>query len=69
MNLSAAYQKKKQEWLDEGKEEGKEEGVVLGINQVALSLIHEGFSSEIIAKATKLTIVEIEKLRSSLDPS
>ena len=65
MNLSAAYQKKKQEWLDEG----KEEGVVLAINQVALSLIHEGFSSEIIAKATKLTVIEVEKLRSALDPS
>ena len=63
MNLSAAYQKKKQEWL----EEGKEEGVVLGVKQVALNLLQEGFTLDLIAKATKLSIAEIERLRSSLE--
>ena len=67
MNLSAAYQKKKQEWLEEGKEEGKEEGIILGVNQVALNLLQEGFTLDLIAKATKLSIAEIERLRSSLE--
>jgi predicted transposase/invertase (TIGR01784 family) len=71
MNLSAAYQKKKQEWLEEGKEEGeregKKEGIILGVNQVALNLLQEGFTLDLIAKATKLSIAEIERLRSSLE--
>ena len=71
MNLSAAYQKKKQEWLEEGKEEGKKEGEregkKEGIIQVALNLLQEGFTLDLIAKATKLSIAEIERLRSSLE--
>ena len=67
MNLSAAYQRKKEEWFkegkDEGKDEGKKEGVVLGVNQVALNLLREGFTLDVIAKATNLTIAEIEVLQ------
>ncbi|MCX5964781.1 MAG: hypothetical protein NT070_17075 [Cyanobacteria bacterium] len=39
----------------------------MGVNQVALNLLQEGFTLDVIAKATNLTIAEIERLRSSLE--
>lgn len=51
MNLSAAYLKKKEEWREE----------------VALNLLRDGFPSEAIAKATELTIEQVNKLREQLD--
>jgi predicted transposase/invertase (TIGR01784 family) len=43
----------------EGKEEGKEEG----IKEIAKNLVDLGVSVEIIAKSTKLSVEEIEKLK------
>ena len=51
MNLSAAYLKKKEEWREE----------------VALNLLRDGIPSEVIAKATELTIEQVNKLREQLD--
>ena len=59
MNLSAAYLKKKEEWREEVREET--------IYDVALNFLREGVVVEIIAKATGLTLQEVNKLRERLD--
>ena len=55
MNLSAAYLKKKEEWREET------------IYDIALNFLREGVVAEIIAKATGLTLQEVNKLREKLD--
>jgi hypothetical protein len=57
MNLSAAYLKKQQEWLEEGTERG--------IEQVAIAALREGCPTDLIIKLTGLTIAEIEQLRAN----
>jgi hypothetical protein len=51
MNLSAAYLKKQQEWKQEGRLE------------VAINLVRDGASPELIAKATGLSLEVINQLR------
>jgi molybdopterin converting factor small subunit len=58
MNLSAAYLKKQEEW----KQEGEQKKAV----EVAINLLREGSAPDLIAKVTKLSLKEIEKLRESL---
>ena len=55
MNLSAAYFKKKEEWRQEA------------ICDVALNFLREGVIAEVVAKATGLTLQEVNKLREKLD--
>jgi hypothetical protein len=57
MNLSAAYLKKQQEWLEEGTERG--------IEQVAIAALREGCPTDLIVNLTGLTITEIEQLRAN----
>jgi hypothetical protein len=59
MNLSAAYLKKREEWKEEGKLEGKLEGKT----ETAINLLRQGFSAEVIAEATGLSIETIANLR------
>ena len=54
MNLSAAYLKKREEWKDEGILEGKA--------ITAINLLREGFSVDLIVRATGLPIETIESL-------
>jgi predicted transposase YdaD len=69
MNLSAAYLKKQQEWLEEGTERGIQLGTERGIEQsmqnVAIAALREGCPMELIVKLTGLTIPEIEQLQTS----
>jgi hypothetical protein len=51
MNLSAAYLKKREEWKEEGKLE------------VAINLLREGSTLDLIVRATGLSIATIESLR------
>lgn len=55
MNLSAAYLKKQQEWLQEGIQQKS--------HDVVFAALREGISPELIARLTGLTMVEIEQLR------
>jgi hypothetical protein len=70
MNLSAAYVKKQQEWLEVGKQEGIEIGEQRGVRQnqqtVAIAALREGLDVSLIMKLTGLSIEEIEQLRHSL---
>jgi hypothetical protein len=59
MNLSAAYIKRQQEWLEVGEQKG--------IGKVAIAALREGYSPEAIRKLTGLSLEEIEKLRDSLE--
>jgi hypothetical protein len=71
MNLSAAYLKKQQEWLEEGTERGiqlgTERGIQLGTEQsiqnVAIAALREGCPTALIMKLTGLSLTEIEQLR------
>lgn len=58
MNLSAAYIKKQQEWLEEGRQEGRQE--------TAIAALRKGLNTELIRELTGLSLEEIEKLRGSL---
>jgi hypothetical protein len=61
MNLSAAYLKKQQEWLEEGTERGIEQSM----QNVAIAALREGCPTDLIVKLTGLTITEIEQLRAN----
>ncbi|NJM47249.1 MAG: hypothetical protein HC860_14740 [Alkalinema sp. RU_4_3] len=61
MNLSAAYLKKQQEWLEAGTERGIEQSM----QNVAIAALREGCPIELIVKLTGLTIPQIEQLRMS----
>lgn len=58
MNLSAAYIKKQQEWLEEGRQENRRE--------TAVAALREGVALDLIMKLTGLSLGEIEKLRDRL---
>jgi hypothetical protein len=58
MNLSAAYLKKQQEWLTEGRQEERRE--------IAIAALREGYSPESISTLTGLSLEAIEKLRVNL---
>jgi hypothetical protein len=58
MNLSAAYLKKQQEWLTEGRQEERRE--------IAIVALREGYSPESIKTLTGLSLKEIDKLRANL---
>jgi predicted transposase/invertase (TIGR01784 family) len=55
MQLSALYIKQQQEWKEEGRLEEKQE--------VAIALLKEGLSPELIAKATGLSLETIHQLQ------
>jgi predicted transposase/invertase (TIGR01784 family) len=67
MNLSAAYIKKQQEWLEEGKQEGRQEGIDLKGREVAIAALREGCSPELIIKLTGFSLEEIQQLRANLN--
>ncbi|MEI3612505.1 Rpn family recombination-promoting nuclease/putative transposase [Pseudogracilibacillus sp. SO30301A] len=58
-NLPISYEEK-------GREKGLEEGRKEGKKEVALEMLKEGISIEIIKRTTKLTVDEIEELRKQL---
>ncbi|MGI0484895.1 hypothetical protein ACN4EK_05615 [Pantanalinema rosaneae CENA516] len=61
MQESVTYQ----EILEEGREKGVEEGSRVKAQQIAINLLGEGMSLDLIARATGLTIEEIQQLSSS----
>jgi hypothetical protein len=61
MNLSAAYLKKQQEWKQEGRQET--------LTEVAINMLQQDFASDIIAKATGLSVRKINQLRKTIEPS
>jgi hypothetical protein len=58
MNLSAAYIKKQQEWLEEGSDRKSRE--------VAIAALRKGLDKRLITDLTGLSLEEIEKLRENL---
>jgi hypothetical protein len=62
MNLSAAYMKRQQEWL----EEGEQRGIDLRNQEVAIAALRKGLSIELIMELTGLSFEGIEKLREHL---
>ena len=50
-----------------GRQKGIQEGMQKGIVKTAIELLKEGSSVEFVAKVTKLSIREIEKLKKNLD--
>jgi hypothetical protein len=65
MNLSAAYLKKQQEWLEEGTDRGIQLGTEQSMQNVAIAALREGCPTDLIVKLTGLTITEIEQLRAN----
>ena len=55
-------EKGKAEGMEKGKAEGMEEGMEKGKAEVALNLLKQGISIEVISKSTGLSEREIEKL-------
>ena len=63
MTIAEQLEKKgKAEGIAEGMEKGMAEGMERGKAEVALGLLREGISSEVISKTTGLSIKAIEKL-------
>jgi hypothetical protein len=58
MTLSAVYLKQRETWKEEGLEEGRQ--------AIAINLLREGLSEEMIARATGLTIEVLQALRQGL---
>jgi predicted HTH domain antitoxin len=58
MQRSAAYLRKQQEWLEEGRQENRREN--------AIAALREGVSLDLIMRITGLSLEELEKLRKSL---
>ena len=55
---------------EEGRVEGREEGKAIGAsnksNEIAISFLKDGFSPEIVAKNTGLSLAEVKELKASL---
>ena len=65
MNLSTVYQNLKEDWRKEGKKEGED----IAMKKVAIVLLREGSTIDLVQKATGLTIVQIQQLRDRLATS
>jgi predicted transposase/invertase (TIGR01784 family) len=75
MQLSALYRKQQQEWKEKGIQEGIQEGIQVGVKaglkagrleeqqRVAIALLKEGLSPELIAKTTGLSTDTIHQLQ------
>lgn len=55
-----------QEGLQKGKLEGRQEGRLEEKRKIALEMLKEGLSTQLIARITKLNNEEIETLRNNL---
>jgi predicted transposase/invertase (TIGR01784 family) len=66
MNLSTAYLKKREEWKLEGKLEGVLEGKLEEKTEVAINLLREGLSLDLIARTVGISIDTLESLRDRL---
>ncbi len=66
MNLSTVYQNLKEDWRKEGKKEGKKEGEDIAMKKVAIVLLREASTIDLVQKATGLTIIQIQQLRDRL---
>ena len=62
-SVNLAYLDGKREGISEGKKDGKKEGKREAIEDIAKNLIELEVSDEFIAKATKLDLKTIQKLR------
>ncbi|MEM7555108.1 MAG: Rpn family recombination-promoting nuclease/putative transposase [Cyanobacteria bacterium P01_A01_bin.84] len=49
--------------VDEGRQEGRQEGIQEATRKIAVNMLKEGLSIDLIAKATGLTIEEVEQLQ------
>ncbi len=61
MRESVIYQSIKAE----GREEGREEGIEEGVRRVAVNLLKDGMSIEVVVKATGLTVEQVQQLQST----
>jgi predicted transposase/invertase (TIGR01784 family) len=66
MQQSPLYQEWQKEAELRGRELGRQEGRLEERQAVALSLLRQGFSLEVIAQATKLSIAQLEELQAQL---
>ncbi|NEO86684.1 MAG: hypothetical protein F6J87_20870 [Spirulina sp. SIO3F2] len=62
-SMDTARYEGREEGIAEGIEIGRETGIDLGIQAVALALLKEGVSDDIILKTTQLTPEQLQKLR------
>ena len=62
MNLSTVYQNLKEDWRKEGQQEGEN----IAMKKVAIVLLREGSTIDLVQKVTGLTIVQIQQLRDRL---
>ncbi len=51
--------------VNEGKAEGKAEGSQEATREIAINLLKEGLSIELIAKTTGLTVEQVQQLQSN----
>ncbi len=67
MNLSAAYMKRQQEWLEVGEERGIRQGIDRKGREVAIKALRKGLAVEVVMDITGLSFEEIEQLRENLN--
>ncbi len=51
--------------IDEGRAEGRAEGIQEGIRRVAVNLLKEGMSREMVSKLTGLSVEQLQQLEIS----
>ena len=59
MQESVTYQS----LLAEGRAEGRAEGIEQGIRHVAINMLKEGMSIEVVARVTGLTVEQVQQLQ------
>ncbi|WP_017304359.1 Rpn family recombination-promoting nuclease/putative transposase [Spirulina subsalsa] len=62
-SMDTARDEGKEEGIEIGIEIGREEGIEMGVKTVALALLQEGISEQVILKTTGLTAEELDQLR------
>ncbi len=55
-----------EEGIEKGIEKGREEGMEKGVEKVAITMLQNNLSFELIAQATGLTVAKIEALKERL---
>jgi predicted transposase/invertase (TIGR01784 family) len=63
LRFQKGIEKGKQVGRQEGKQEGRQEGIDLGLEQVAMAMLADGFDLKDISKLTKLTVAQVTKLQ------
>jgi predicted transposase/invertase (TIGR01784 family) len=67
MNLSTVYLKQRETWKSEGLEEGRQEGRQEALETIAIALLREGLSIDLILKTTGISRDRLQVLQSNLE--